>query len=228
MEIIVYTIIVLVISVIIHEYSHGWVAYRLGDSTAKLAGRLTLNPISHLDPIGSIFLPLLLVITKANFLIGWAKPVPYNPHNLRDQKYGDLKVAIGGPGSNFIVALIFGLVARFTPLTSSVKSSIIINYFQGDYNFLLNSMNGSLLASIFILSIIIVFINLLLMIFNLIPIPPLDGSKILMTFLPYEWKIRFHQIEPYGIFIVLFFVMFGFFSLIWIPLIFIFQLLIGV
>lgn len=227
MLILLFTIFVLVISAIFHEYAHGWSAYKLGDDTAKNAGRLTLNPIAHLDPIGSVIFPLLLVFSGAGFFLAWAKPVPYNPHNLRDQKYGDLKVAIAGPGTNFLLAVLFGLVARLTPITTLVKQSLVINYFQGNQDFLLNQMNGSLMTSIFVLSIIIVFVNLLLMIFNLIPIPPLDGSKVLMTFLPTDWKIKFHRIEPFGIFIVLFLLFFGLFSIIWYPLIFLFSLLVG-
>lgn len=214
-------------SAVFHEIAHGWVAYRLGDDTAKMAGRLTLNPIAHLDPIGSVIFPLLLVFSGAGFFLAWAKPVPYNPYNLRDAKYGDLKVAIAGPGTNFLLAIIFGLVARLLPLADAVKQSLIINYFQANHDFLLTQMQGSMLTSIFVLSIIVVFINLLLMIFNLIPIPPLDGSKVLLPFLPANLRMTFHRIEPFGIFIVLFLLFFGLFNLIWKPLIFLFSLLVG-
>ena len=228
MLILLFTILALIMSAILHEYAHGWVAYKLGDDTAKDAGRLTLNPIAHLDLFGSIILPLLLIMSKTGFIIGWAKPVPYNPHNLRDQKYGDLKVAIGGPATNFLLAILFGLVARLTPIAGALKQSLIVNYFSGNHDFLLNQMQGSMMASVFVLSIIAVFINLLLMIFNLIPIPPLDGSKVLMTFLSADWKMKFHKIEPYGIFIILFLLMFGFFSFIWPVLLFLFGLIVGV
>ena len=228
MLILLFTIFVLIMSIILHEYAHGWVAYKLGDNTAKDAGRLTLNPIAHIDFFGSILLPLLLILSKTGFILGWAKPVPYNPYNLRDSKYGDLKVAIGGPGINFLIAVFFGIVSRLTPLSDMLKNSLVINYFQGNNDFLLSQMNGSLAASIFVLSVIIVFINLLLMIFNLIPVPPLDGSKVLMAFLSADWKMKFHKIEPYGIFIILFFLMFGVFSLIWPVLIFLFSLIVGV
>lgn len=215
-------------SVMLHEYAHGWVAYKLGDNTAKDAGRLTLNPIAHLDLFGSIILPLLLVLSKTGFILGWAKPVPYNPYNLRDAKYGDLKVAVAGPGTNFLLAIIFGVVARLTPLSAMLKQNLIMNYFGGNHDFLLSQIQGSMMTSIYVLSVIIVFINLLLMIFNLIPIPPLDGSKVLMTFLSAEAKIKFHRVEPYGIFIILFLLMFGIFSLIWPVLIFLFSLIVGV
>jgi len=203
-EIKIFQIIVLVFSAVIHEYMHGWMADRLGDPTAKNEGRLTLSPIPHIDLFGSVLLPFLLVVTGSNFVLGWAKPVPYNPYNLRDQKYGELKVALAGPMANFITALFFGLLIRFF----------------GGWMFSINPVVPELLS-------IIVFINLLLMIFNLIPIPPLDGSKILMTFLSYEWKLRFQRLEPYGIFIILFLIMFGFFSLIWPLLIFLFSLIVG-
>lgn len=173
---------------------HGWAADRLGDSTAKDAGRLSLNPLAHIDPWGSIAMPILIYFaTAGNFFFGYAKPVPYNPYNLRDQKYGAAKVALAGPAANFITALFFSLVLRFGP------------------SFLpLNSLSVQLLA-------VVVFINITLMVFNLLPIPPLDGSKILMPFLPYSWQIRFAQLENYGMMILLLFVFFGF-SLI-IPLI---------
>jgi len=205
LEIKIFQIIVLIFSAVIHEYMHGWMADRLGDPTAKNEGRLTLNPISHIDFFGSIFLPFLLIITGSRFIIGWAKPVPYNPYNLRDQKYGDLKVAIAGPMANFITALFFGLLLRFF----------------GEWMLSINPIVPELLT-------IIVFINLLLMIFNLIPIPPLDGSKVVAAFLPYEWKLKFYRIEPYGIFIIIFLLMFGLFSLIWPLLMFLFNLIIGV
>jgi Zn-dependent protease len=223
----IFTIAVLIISAVFHEYAHGWVAYKLGDNTARDAGRLTLNPLKHLDPVGSIILPLLLILSRAGFVLGWAKPVPYNPYNLRDHKYGDLKVAVGGPGTNFLLALIFGLVARFMPLAESLKETLVVGFFHGDNNYLLSLTHGSMLSSLFVLSIIICFINLLLMIFNLVPIPPLDGSKILMAVLPYGWRERFYRIEPYGIFIILFLLMFGLFGLLWPVLIFLFSLITG-
>ena len=176
-----FSLVILIYSAIIHEYSHGWMAERLGDSTAKYAGRLTLNPIPHIDPMGSILVPFLLWLSHAGFIIGWAKPVPFNPYNLRDQKYGAAKVALAGPASNFILALLFGTVVRFLP--------------AGIFSELLQ---------------VIVFINLLLMIFNLMPIPPLDGSRILAAVLPYRGQVTLAQLEPYGMFIILFFVFFLF------------------
>jgi Zn-dependent protease len=215
-------------SAVFHEYAHGWVAHKLGDDTAKNMGRLTLNPINHLDPIGSIILPLLLVLSNAGFILGWARPVPYNPYNLRDAKYGDLKVAIGGPTTNLIIAIIFGVVARLTPIAAELKQMLVVGFLQGNHDFLLGQMQGSLITSIFVLAVIACFINLILMIFNLIPIPPLDGSKVLMAFLPHDWQIKMHRIEPYGFFIIIFLLMFGLFSIIWPILLFLFTLIVGI
>ncbi|MCG2700547.1 site-2 protease family protein, partial [Candidatus Parcubacteria bacterium] len=209
MLILLFTIFVLIMSAILHEYAHGWVAHKLGDDTAKNAGRLTLNPLAHLDPFGSVILPLLMIFSNTGFFLAWAKPVPYNPYNLRDPKYGDLKVAIGGPGTNFLIAVFFGLVVRLTPIAGALKQNLIGHYllyldkgYVASLEYLLDNMHGSILISVFVLSLIIIFINLLLMIFNLIPVPPLDGSKVLMTFLSADWKLRFHRMERYGIFII--------------------------
>jgi len=224
----VFIIIILIVSAIFHEYAHGWVAYKLGDYTAKDAGRLTLNPLAHLDPVGSILLPLLLILSKASFLIGWAKPVPYNPYNLRDQKYGDLKVALGGPATNFIIAIFFGLLARIIPLAGELKHSLATNFLMGNNDFLLSNIQGSLTASIFVLSVIICFINLLLMVFNLIPLPPLDGSKILLVFLPTRWQMKYHQLEAYGLFIIILLLWLGVFNFVFPLILLILNLLIGV
>jgi Zn-dependent protease len=222
-----FVIAVVVMSAILHEYAHGWVAYKLGDNTAKDMGRLTLNPIPHLDPVGSVLVPLLLVFSGSPAVLAWAKPVPYNPFNLRDPKYGDLKVALGGPGTNFLLAVFFGLLARFLPLAAHIKTGLLQSFLGGNFSYVLGQMEGSLLASVFVMSAVITFINLLLMVFNLIPIPPLDGSKVLMTFLPPEWQMRFRSIEPYGIFIVLMFLFLGLANLIFILIFILFKILIG-
>src|SRR3989338_2639780 len=149
---IIFGLVVLVFSVILHEVAHGHMANWLGDPTARLAGRLTLNPLRHIDPLGSIILPALLLITHAPILIGYAKPVPYNPYNLRG-KYGEGLVAFAGPGTNILIAVIFGLLIRFS---GAQLGPDLINAFA-----------------------LIAYINLLLALFNLIPVPPLDGSKVL-------------------------------------------------
>lgn len=220
-------IVALIVSAIFHEYAHGWVAHKLGDNTAKDAGRLTLNPLAHLDPVGSILLPILLIISKAGFVLGWAKPVPYNPHNLTDQKYGDFKVALGGPGTNFLLAIFFGLLARFMPLAVGQKQVFAVALLQGNNDFLLSQIGGQVVASVFVLALIMCFINLLLMVFNLIPVPPLDGSKIFLVLLSERLKEKYYRLEPYGFFIILFLLFFGFFNLIFPLVIFLFSLLTG-
>ncbi|MCF7819839.1 MAG: site-2 protease family protein [Candidatus Pacebacteria bacterium] len=179
----IFSIIVLIFSAIIHEYMHGWMAERLGDNTAKDAGRLTLNPIAHIDFFGSIILPLLLVLSGTNIIFGWAKPVPFNPNNLRDKKWGSAKVAIAGPLGNLIIALVLGLVIRFVEFANPMLSGLLV---------------------------LAIFINLILMVFNLLPIPPLDGSKVLMAFLPTSWQLKFMQLERYGMILVILFILIGF------------------
>lgn len=181
--ILIFSLLVLLFSVIVHELAHGYVAYSLGDLTAKYEGRLTFNPLKHLDPFGSVILPLLLILSKSPILIGWAKPVPVNPYNFKDQKWGGLKVAIAGPITNFLIAIIFGLFIRFSNLPLDLPFAKFLG--------------------------IISFYNFLWAIFNLVPIPPLDGSWILFNFLPQEFfkfKMFFQQ---YGYFILIFFLFFG-------------------
>ncbi len=172
------TLIILLFSIIIHEISHGTIAYYMGDPTAKMAGRLTLNPLKHLDPIGSVLLPLFLLILGLP-VIGWAKPVPINPAYFRDKRWGELKVSLAGPLSNVVLALIFGLMAKFIPLSSGFMT----------------------------IAAIIVFYNFALAIFNLIPIPPLDGSHILFSVLPDTFDSFKSFLVQYG-FIILIFIIF--------------------
>lgn len=181
----IFSLIVLLFSVIIHELAHGYVAYSLGDPTAKYAGRLTLNPLKHLDPFGSIILPFLLLIVTAGQgpIFGWAKPVPINPYNFKDQKWGELKVAISGPATNFAIAIIFGLLIRLLNLPLSVP------FIQ-------------------LLSIVVMY-NFLWAMFNLIPIPPLDGSWILFKFLPPALNQVKMFLQQYGMVILIFFIFFN-------------------
>lgn len=174
-------------SVVIHEVSHGIVALWQGDPTAKHMGRLTLNPIKHLDLWGSLLVPLMLFIFSG-FLFGWAKPVPYNPYNLRNQKWGAALVGLAGPASNFLIALAFGLALRFFPTGSQLP--ILYNLTE--------------------LFVIIVFLNILLGVFNLVPIPPLDGSKFFFSLLPSRLNSIKAYVEQYGFIILLFFIFFAF------------------
>lgn len=172
----------LILSIIIHEVAHGYMANWLGDPTARLAGRLTLNPIPHIDPVGSILLPALLFFTHAGILFGWAKPVPYNPYNLRNQRWGELLVAAAGPGVNLILAIVFAVVVRLASSAAFVATAPPAFIDIASY---------------------IVYINLLLAFFNLLPIPPLDGSKILLGLLPVHLERNFRtfiaQMESYGL-----------------------------
>ncbi|MBP6931654.1 MAG: site-2 protease family protein [Candidatus Pacebacteria bacterium] len=183
-------VIVLIMSVIIHEFSHGYAAYLLGDHTARLSGRLTLNPLKHLDPFGSVILPLLLIFSNAGFVIGWARPVPYNPDNLRKGRWSNVIVAGAGVLANIFVAIVFGLFIRFA------------------YVFGLPVFNPMDILPFYKISMIIVMINIVLAFFNMIPIPPLDGSKILFSFLPARLRYIETFLEQWGIFILLFFILF--------------------
>lgn len=188
-----FQLIVLVFSVMVHEVAHGAMALRLGDDTAQKLGRLTFNPLKHLDPFGSVFLPLLLIITRSPFLIGWAKPVPYDPRNLRDPQRGAALVALAGPASNLALAAIFGAVIRLLSAGAAHLTDV--------------GMAGQPLM---LLLAVVVYTNLLLAIFNLVPIPPLDGSKLLLYFIPrrhYRWQAAFEQ---YGPLFLLGFILFGF------------------
>lgn len=165
----VFTIIVLIYSVIIHEVAHGYAAYALGDPTAKLAKRLSLNPIRHIDLWGTVIIPGVLVLTHSPFLFGYAKPVPYNPYNLRNQRWGESIVAIAGVATNFLLAGIFALMARYAYMNSM-------------------SMYGDLAS-------LVVYVNLFLGMFNLIPIPPLDGYTFLRGLLPLKTALGFREFE---------------------------------
>lgn len=183
----IFSLLILLFSVIIHELAHGYVAYSLGDLTAKYAGRLTLNPIKHLDLFGSILLPALLFITQSPVLFGWAKPVPVNPYNYKkDQRWGDVKVSIAGPLSNFSLALFFGLILRYLP-----ESFLLLN-------------PGIELALTYI-----TLINIWLGVFNLIPIPPLDGSWILFSIFPNWAKQAEIFLRQYGFIILVFLILSG-------------------
>ncbi|MEK7530497.1 MAG: site-2 protease family protein [Patescibacteria group bacterium] len=178
-------VVVVILSIVFHEVAHGYVANMLGDPTAKYAGRLTLNPIPHIDPIGSVLVPGLLALTGSPFLVGWAKPVPVNPHNLKWGDWGEALVAFAGPATNVVIAFVFAMLVRFGVGTGGGEAFI------------------SLCA-------MVVIANISLAILNLIPIPPLDGSKIVAAFLPSALYMQYRQLEsltyalgPFGLLVVL-------------------------
>lgn len=178
---IIFGIAILILSVIVHEVSHGYVADAIGDPTARLAGRLTLNPLVHIDVLGSIVVPAITYLT-GGFIFGWAKPVPINPYNFqRGGRWGEALVAAAGPASNIALAILFGMLVRF----GTVFSVGLLSIFS-----------------------FITLINIILALFNLIPIPPLDGSKILFTFLPYQYLQVKTFLERYGLILVLVFAVF--------------------
>ncbi|MHB9072504.1 MAG: site-2 protease family protein [Desulfobaccales bacterium] len=167
--------IVLLFSVIVHEVAHGYVALLNGDPTAKMLGRITMNPAPHIDPVGTIILPLLLLITHAGILFGWAKPVPVNPLNYRNYRWGEFAVSAAGPVSNLVLAALFAILLR---LGLNNPGLMQMAYFG-------------------------VSINIFLALFNLIPIPPLDGSHILVLFLPRDLARMYAYLEPVGFILIL-------------------------
>ena len=187
--VLIFQLAVLLFSVMIHEVAHGLMALRLGDPTAKNEGRLTLNPIKHLDMFGSFILPISLYILSAGgFVLGWAKPVPYNPNNLKNPKTGAGLIAMVGPLSNLLVAIVFGLILRGIGLLPDLE-------FLSSLGIFLNA---------------IVITNIVLAIFNLVPLPPLDGSSILFSLLPKKFDFIQEYLLRYGFIILIAFLVFGF------------------
>jgi Zn-dependent protease len=183
-------LLILFFSVIIHEISHGYMALLKGDTTARDSGRLTLNPLPHVDTWGTIVFPLILMITGARVLFGWAKPVPINPYSLRDPRRDLMWIAAAGPLSNIAIAVVLAILLRLGgsgPLAQFAAYAVMINLF--------------------------------LAFFNLIPIPPLDGSRIVQRFLSYEAQQRYLSIERYGMFIIIFLWMMGLLRVVLIPLV---------
>jgi Zn-dependent protease len=170
-------------AITVHEVAHGWVARRLGDPTAQRLGRLTLNPLKHVDPVGTVLIPFLLVILKTGFLFGWAKPVPVTWENLRHPKRDMAIVAAAGPVANLLMALFWSAMVKISLLlpASAVWASKPILYM---------GLGG-------------ILINVLLMTFNLLPLPPLDGGRVAVGLLPGPWAYRLARVEPYGFFILM-------------------------
>jgi Zn-dependent protease len=186
---IVVMIVPLLFAVTIHEVAHGYVAYKMGDHTAKLAGRLTLNPIRHLDPVGSLILPLILKLTGSPVIFGYAKPVPVNFSNFRDYRKSTIYVASAGVLANFALAVISGVLFQILGHFKWLWYASIFKPFILDLYYILGYS---------------VVINSVLAVFNMIPIPPLDGSKILAMLLPVHLRLQFIRIERFGMIIIIF------------------------
>ena len=193
---------IFIFALVIHEVAHGWMAYKLGDPTAKFSGRLTLNPISHIDPIGTILLPITLIVMGSPVVFGWAKPVPINFFRLRNPKKDIMLVGAAGPLANIIFAFILAAAFR-----------------------LLAVAHTPLLAEVFFASIMV---NLILAAFNLIPIPPLDGSRILFSLLPPDAARKYMSVEPYGFVILFVLIYFGFLDRVVYPLVKVLEKIIGI
>ena len=181
-QLITIAIIPLLFAIVVHEVAHGWVARQLGDDTAYLMGRLTLNPLKHIDPIGTILVPLILILT-VGFAFGWAKPVPVNFNNLRNRRRDTALVAAAGPFANLLMAIAWALIAK---LASLLPDSIAM-----------------LTSPLILMSMFGMIINAILMVFNLIPIPPTDGGRIATSLLPPRLGYQLSRVEPYGFLIIL-------------------------
>ncbi len=195
MELVAVQILVLVFSVVVHEVAHGWVAWKLGDNTAHDAGRLTLNPLPHIDPVGSIVVPLILSFT-GGFMFGWAKPVPVHPGRLNNPMNDHPKVAAAGPISNLLLAMVFAVLLGLTVAIGGYPASM-----HGGHG------EPSLMKFLLTMFETGVMINVVLAMFNLLPLPPLDGSWILSRFLPPEARANYENLRRYGMLIVIGFLM---------------------
>lgn len=195
MENILIALPIFLFCLVIHEYAHGIMAEKCGDSTARYLGRLTLNPVAHIDIFGTIILPLLLIITKSPFVFGWAKPVPINPYNFRNPKWDTVKVGLAGPGANILTAIVSAGILRAL-LAGGIDPGIF----------------GSILG-------LLVVVNLVFAFFNLVPVPPLDGSHVISGFLPARMAYAYETtMQRYGIILVFVLMWLGFFNSIVFPL----------
>lgn len=188
-------------AVILHEVAHGWVAEKFGDSTARRAGRLTLNPIKHIDPIGTVLLPLILIVMGSKYLFGWAKPVPVNFSALRNPKRDMIWVALSGPGTNFCLGILSALLLRliifFEPSAVVLANKDVPPEVLRDMG-----MGVSVMVPIVLMLIASVWINSVLMVLNMIPVPPLDGGRVLVGLLPPRAAYSYSKVEPFGIIII--------------------------
>lgn len=204
-------LVTLIYSIILHEVSHGYVALWLGDRTAKYAGRLSLEPVRHIDPIGSVILPLGMIL-MTGFAFGWAKPVPYNPYNLRAQKWGPVIVAFSGPITNFLLAIIAAVCGAMIDVPLAQKAIIVKHLMSVEWYALVQTVVGSPAMILYTICAMMIFWNVLLGTFNLIPIPPLDGSKILFVFFRVRHEVQVF-LEQWGFFVIILLLMVPFFAL---------------
>jgi Zn-dependent protease len=195
----------LLFAMVLHEYAHGWVAYRCGDPTAKLQGRLTMNPLAHIDPFGTVILPLLCLVIPGGFFLGWAKPVPIDPRLMHQPRRDMALVAAAGPAMN--LALAVGSALLFA-LLLSIDPTIGSNASKSEDTLPSDTWHAMFLLPIAMMAYYSIFINVLLMLFNLLPIPPLDGGRILTSLLPHTAARALMRVERYGMFILVALIMF--------------------
>jgi len=194
-----YMALPLLFAMVLHEYAHGWVANRCGDPTAKLQGRLTMNPLAHIDPFGTVILPLLCLLMPGGFFLGWAKPVPIDPRLMHQPRRDMALVAAAGPAMNLALAigsaLLFALLLSIDPVIGTYWS-------KSEETTPPDTWHQLFLLPIAVMSVYSVLINILLMLFNLLPIPPLDGGRILTSLLPHTAAMALMRVEPYGMLIL--------------------------
>jgi Zn-dependent protease len=192
-------VVPVLLAITVHEVSHGWIARKLGDNTAFMLGRLTLNPLKHVDPVGTILIPGMLLLMQAGFLFGYAKPVPINWKNLRHPKRDMALVAAAGPGANLLMAIGWALLIRIGLLLGETGMALVLMGVAG------------------------ITINIILMVLNLLPLPPLDGGRVMTGLLPGPWAYKFSRIEPYGFFILIALLVTGVLGLVLWPVISLFM-----